>query len=615
MSGSTSQHTAEQLSGFDTATVLSDWKAIIAPAIDTLTRLAGTTEDEFLQIGSQMQDFYLRSSEISSMANRLVETVSGEQAHSIIERLRQMMSEMEAYLASAREQSRDSCETLERILELLDQVSHPLEGFQKMYKTLRMLSISTKIESARIGEKGLGFVTLAMDVEKLSHQVNDKSASILANRLALSEMIGENLRIVRSAESAQDLEVGSVLISTSASLEELVSVNDSCTRFGSLVSSVSSEVSANIGEVVSSMQAHDITRQQVEHIVEALERLGNDLRSYGDEGGQERRRSLIKETGDVCELQAAQLRHGTAELHDAVCSIVGNLRDVARKQSMMAEQTLTATGVGDSTGHSFVDRISRGMSAVTGVLAKCTQTDHELSATMQKVADTIGEIAGFVTDIEGIGSEIDLIALNSQIKAAHTGEEGAALGVLAEAIKRLSLEAVIQTEAVSRTLLEVNASTEHLFHDVEQDVETSASRITVMEHDLQELLGALGSMNADLLVLLSGLGERVNSLTVDIERATSSINVHEQTSAMAATVVAGLDGIVAQSRAMEPASTEFKENLRHMEERYTMQSERHIHETIARKRGGGSAESMVVVQQDVAATGSDSEFGDNVDLF
>ena len=464
--------------------VIEEWRAIIAPSSDTLRKLAGTTEDEFLQIGSRMQDFYQRSSEITAMANRLVESVSGERVHTLIDHLRQMMGDMEAYLASARGQSRDSCGTLERILELLGQVSEPLEGFQKMTKALRMLGISTKIESSRLGEMGTGFLTLAMDVEKLSHLVSEKSSSILGHRQLLAGMITDNLRLVRTSEAAQDREVGGVLASSSRSLEELVSVNSRCNSFGSLVSAISAEVSANISEVVSSMQMHDMTRQQVEHIVEALERLSAKLRTPGgEELPHEERRKLIIEAGDVCELQSAQLRHATTELCGAVCSIVENLRDVAGKQVRMASETLATTGVADSGGGSFMDAISRGMGTVTSVLAMCAQSDRNMAATLAKVADTMQEVTGFVTDIEDIGSEIDLIALNSQIKAAHTGREGAALGVLAEAIKRLSVDAINQTDAVSRTLLQINQSTSRLFREGTGETEQLGARIAAMEEE------------------------------------------------------------------------------------------------------------------------------------
>ena len=612
-----STHTQKELPpGTDNSAVLVGWQEIIAPSISTLRDMAGTTEDEFLQIGSQLQGFYLRSAELTSMANRLVETVSGERVESLIDRLRQMIAGMETYLTNARGQSDDSSQTLEQILDLLNQVSQPLEGFQKMYKTLRMLSISTKIESSRLGDQGIAFLTLAMDVEKLSHQVNEKSSNILNQRQMLASMISESLQVVRSTKSTQAANVSGILTSTANSLEELVSVNERCTRFGGLVASISGEVTGNISEVVSSMQSHDITRQQVEHIVEALERLAADLQAAGDAGlDAARQRSLIIEAGDVCELQAAQLRHASSALYSAVCSIMDNLRDVARQQMEMATETQTVTGVADSTGNSFVDDMSQGLSAVTAVLGICAKEDQEMSNTMKKVAGTIGEIAGFVSDIEEIGSEIDLIALNSQIKAAHTGREGASLGVLAEAIKRLSLDAVIQTAAVSQTLSRVKEVTEHLFKDKDEDNDQLLFQVTAMENELTEILSTLGGINTDLFTLLAELNQRVRSLTDDVERTTGGIDVHLLTTRMAEEVITVLEKIVVHARELEPASTEFKENLRHMEERYTMESERHIHEAIARKRGGGTTVAAVANVKEAAAVVDDSEFGDNVDLF
>jgi methyl-accepting chemotaxis protein len=363
------------------------------------------------------------------------------------------------------------------------------------------------------------------------------------------------------------------------------------------------------------MQMHDMTRQQVEHIVEALERLSVKLHdSIAVAPDPDIYRKLIIEAGDVCELQSAQLRFASTELCGAVLSIVDNLRDVASKQSLMASESLSTTGVADSSGGSFMDAMSRGMGTVTAVLASCAKSDREMSTTLSKVADTMQEVSGFVTDIEDIGSEIDLIALNSQVKAAHTGKDGAALGVLAEAIKRLSDDAIIQTGLVSKTLTEVNQSTEHLFNEASEETEQLSIRITTMEQELSEILAALGSMNSDLMGLLSTLGQRVGMLTEDIERVTATIDVHERVTRMANDAMTSLDKIVAKARELEPASLEFKDNLRHMEERYTMDSERHIHESIARKRSGGSSGNVAETKV-VSATVSDSEFGDNVDLF
>lgn len=593
---------------------LAGWRDIVDPAIETLRQMAGTTEDEFLQIGSQLQSFYQRSADISGMANQLVSVVSGENVVSLTFRLQQMIADMEEYLTNARSRSSESCNTLERVQVLLVKLSEPMEGFQKMNKSLRMLSISTKIESARLGEVGSGFVNLAMDVEKLSHQVNEKSAAILAHRQLLATMIAANLTNVRSSEADQDVKVKSILRDTAASLQELVSVNERCTQFGMTVATISAEVTNSISEVVSSMQMHDMTRQQLEHVVEALERLSGELAgAKTSDADSDRLRRGIIDAGDVCELQEAQLRFASSELYAAVCTIVDNLREIARKQSVIAQETVTITGAAGSTGSSFVEVMSQGMAAVTAVLTACAWADLNMSATMKKVAQTIDEIAAFVTDIEAIGSEIELIALNSQIKAALTGPEGAALGVLAEAIKRLSDEAVRQTDSVAETLTGIHAVTEHLMAYAEDEEGQLGTRIATMQDELAVILRTMGIMNTEMLSVLSGLNERVLSLTQDVEQATAGVDVHERTKTISDGVLADLELIVGRSRQIEPASSEFKENLRHMEEHYTMESERHIHDAIARKRGGHSA--IIVPSETKACSVNDSEFGDNVDLF
>lgn len=609
---STGQHTLiNNQSGIE---AVSAWRDVLSPAIETLRIMAGTTEDEFLQIGSEVQGFYQRSCDITHLANQLVEVVSGDTVQSLTGRLHQMMTDMETYLKEARTRSSDSCGTLEQVLRLLGELSEPMEGFQKMNKALRMLSISTKIESARLGEMGSGFVNLAMDVEKLSHQVNDKSSAILAHSQLLSTMIFSNLSSVHTSETAQDAEVVSSLQSTASSLQELVSVNERCNHFGTTVSAISAGVTDDISEVVASLQMHDMTRQQVEHIVEALVHLSAELADFeAAAAAEERCLDLVVESGDVCELQEAQLRFASSELYNAVCSVVDNLRDVAQKQSLMADETRNVAGVADSTsGTSFVDVMSRGMTSITAALTTCARADREMSATMKEVAQTVREIATFVADIEEIGSEIDLIALNAQVKAAHTGPEGAALGVLAEAIKRLSDETVRQTDSVAATLKNINSATEHLSLGVEDEEEHLNSRVAAMQDEVAGILKNLAGMNNDLFSILSDLSDRVDSLTMDVEKTTSGIDVHQRSKTISDGVVSELEQIVVQSRRIVPASSEFKENLRHMEEHYTMESERHIHEALARKRSGQSA---ITVESAVNISPDDSEFGDNVDLF
>ncbi len=586
------------------------WHNTLTPVMAILHHLTTNTEDQFLELGRQLQDFSQRSAGISATACSVVELVAGSDSIALNQRLRSLFTDMEAYLARVNQQGHDSCRTLEQIMAQLNEVVQPLEGFRKMDKALRMLSISTKIESARLGELGSGFITLAMDVEKLSQAVSEKSAGIMAQRLTLTHVITTNLEMVQTTETNQFANAQSILATVGDNLQTLENLNAACSESGQQAGMISEQVSADIATVVSSMQFHDITRQQIEHIIEALTKLQQQISSHTGIDEQAAR-TIAAETGDVCELQSAQLHHAAEQLANATQTILESLQDVASKQVQVTcglQQALM--GNAGSSDNSLLEAMETEMHEVTQILQSCDRADQELATAMQQVAVTISQIGSFVSDIEAVGTEIDLIALNAQIKAAHTGEQGAALGVLAEAIKRLSLDAVIQTEAVSATLKAINTITADMNNANLLNEDQLFGQVAVMEQEAGQIIASLAAINRALLQQLGNLAASSESLTDDINSTVSSMQVHQDVKRQAEEAAASLTEIYTEARALVPASNEFRNNLRHMEQRYTMESERMIHEMLAARHG---VKLNLQKQQDTG--GSGSEFGDNVDLF
>lgn len=588
---------------------LSNWHARLEPTLQILNRFAGQTEDQFLQLGERLQDFAIRSGNVSSAASDLVELVSGDESRHLTEQLQHLFSDMQSYLEKVRIQGDSSSHILQQVLAQLDTVVQPLEGFQKMDKSLRMLSISTKIESARIGELGSGFTTLALDVEKLSHAVNEKSAGIMAQRQSLEILIRENLEMVRTAGAGQHADATRILADISDGINTVLSLNETCSQAGSRAQQTAAEVSAEIASVVSSMQFHDITRQQIEHVVEALEKLRQHTCVNPDEVKSETCPALISETGDVCELQAAQTHHAADQLAKATLAILESLQSIGQQQNQVSLELQSAlTGDNGSSDASLLSAMQRNMHEVITILNRCAAADQKLSSAMSEVATTTAQISGFVSDIEAVGSEINLIALNAQIKAAHTGPQGAALGVLAEAIKRLSIDAVLQTEEVSGTLKAINAITVDIQHESEED-KRSLQQVTDMEKEAEQIISRLGRITATLHERLAALTSTATALSEEISNVTATVHVHEEAKHLAHQAETVLEEIYREARKLVPASQEFSNNLRHMEQRYTMESERLIHEMMAARHGA------VISLQRQQQSSSDSEFGDNVDLF
>jgi len=546
------------------------WSTSLGGMAAELKVVAGTTEDEFLAIGGRLQDFYQRGIGVSALASEMLGEVAGEQVSGAMDGLGAMLDEMGRYVDNARQEIEGSSLTLREILGLLEQVAGPLSGFKKVNKVLRMLGISTKIESARLGQSAAGFDTLASDVGDLAVQVNEKAGIILGRKDDLTRVIEQTLTGVLDSGAQQHDQVLGILEKTRDSLGALTAINARCSSAAASISAVSEEVSRNIGEVVMSMQTHDIVRQQIEHVDQTLSELGGRL-TAGAAGADE--------AALICELQTAQLRHAAAELDGAVQAIIDNLKEVARKQAGLSQETRGMAGAADQTGGSFFSEMQRDISVVTAALLESSKVNRSLCVAMGAVTDTVGEIASFVGDIEKIGEEIKLIALNAQIKSAYTGDEGAALGVLAEAIQRLSIDAIDHTTVVSGTLQAIITVTQGLNSGVCADTTTLEGEVRGMVTSLSSLVDVLRGVNEALLGSLSKMDDAVTHLSTDIDQATAGITVHRKVSLVLEGAVKGLEGVIAQARLLAPASAQGA-NLDELASRYTMHSERKIHQSL-----------------------------------
>jgi hypothetical protein len=181
-----------------------------------------------------------------------------------------LLATLQKYLDHWDNQWHNSALQLRRSEALLPQVETPLDEFRKIHKKLRMLGISTKIESARLGSAAAGFETLANDVEMLSVQVIDRSAQIACQIAKLARLLRDTLACFSAIEQQQKTRARQVISALSVSLGELTKINERCHDAIGVISYVSSSISTKLGQVVMSLQFHDIVRQQIEHIVSAF---------------------------------------------------------------------------------------------------------------------------------------------------------------------------------------------------------------------------------------------------------------------------------------------------------------------------------------------------------
>jgi methyl-accepting chemotaxis protein len=594
-----------------------DWLRVL-PALESEMEILGTsTEGQFLSIGEKLQDFYGRAKEISSISVSVARLMSGEEIEGSIAGFREVIVRIE----KLESESKRNLQTLQRLIELLSELQSHLSGFHKIVRSLRVLCVSIKVESARLGDKDIGFSVLADEVGKLALEVEEKYSHVLEQTASLSHLIGQTLLKVSDLETRQQVQAALIVEKTMSSLESLTERHSSSSADTTRIAARYDTISGRIGEIVASMQSHDITRQRIEHAREALSGI------VGEEGPANAQLALA---GAVCELQIAQLCNARDALVAAVENIVSNLRGVSGLVAEMSRETERMAGSQDESGRSFLSELEADIASVASAFGSYAEQDRELSVIIGSVGSTLGNMSAFAGEIEGVGNKIKLIALNAIVKACHIGDEGRTLSVLAESIHRLSTETCGRTETVGGALRSMTSEAEALSGGIDACEEGGGNEAAGVHEVLGTLFSTLEKTSHRIVTLLARMNNEGSALSEDTLKTAEEIEVHHRVDAVISNVVTKLDEIVSASQALNPDDDphHMVDQIQAMEASYTMQQERAVHlsimtpatvletsdpELFSASGAGRTAEADDHTCE--PSSESEEDLGDNVELF
>ncbi len=176
----------------------------------------------------------------------------------------------------------------------------------------------------------------------------------------------------------------------------------------------------------------------------------------------EENKKLIVYLHEAAKLQSAQLNNSKNELNKAAYDIISNLEGIQKDVGSISTEILGMMESNGNESETFIGKVDKGYKDVLLSLDKNKLISEEFSKAINNVASTMSDLSKFINEISSIGSEIEFISLNASIKAAHTGHEGAALGVLAEATQKLSVQSKNDTNSVIEMLLMVTEISDQL---------------------------------------------------------------------------------------------------------------------------------------------------------
>jgi methyl-accepting chemotaxis protein len=566
-----------------------------------LLSLNRSTEDDFLTVGSRLREVSAQSDEVSRKAKSAADLISSDEVGGWIREIQELLDLMKMYLDASRQSLRSNAETIKDILITMESISTSLSGFASIVKRLSILSISTKIEASRISDVNNSFGSLARDIEALSATIGVKSKHIRDTIKSLRTVIGDTLSKASAFDASENEHAKALLDGVMGSLLSLREKHAASSKTACFLAQRTDEMCTVVGEIVSSLQFHDITRQQIEHVVQAIDELCGKT---PDDGCVEDPRSSLAglPIGDVCAVLTGQLSNARQQLLAAMGGILDNLQQMSKYAAEVLCEVATLTETADQAGSSFLARLKEEGGRIIASLKENGEANSRLVAAVERVVGTTRELSGFVEEVEAVGEEIELIALNARVKAARAGTEGAPLSVLAESIRELSENARHLTEVISRILHQVGSAADGLATDAGRG--EKGLQLDDATGRLGNLFDSFGDMDARVTALVRPIELVCSELESQVKELVSGITVQRRAGEILEKVATNLADVARASEVFAPKQPGPKDGelLRRLEERYTMHKERSVHQSVF----GGS-----VFRQHGAA----SDFGDNVELF
>ncbi len=218
-------------------------------------------------------------------------------------------------------------------------------------------------------------------------------------------------------------------------------------------------------------------------------------------------------------------------------------------------------------------------------------------------------------DIRGIEIQIQRIAINATIRAAHIGAAGKALTVIAEVMQRLALDSNRNTEAVAQALDRmsdgtrgVSGASDHRECAIQRGPGGAIDEMRAAVRELHSSSECSFSRVAQIAALGSRLGEDVGALhqRLPAGRGGSPAEVVHRACGELERIGAHQSPVPLEGLEASPVL-----GLEDLAKRYTMQAERDVHDRIA----SGSAVTQSAPADVPKVPLEDGDLGDNVELF
>ncbi|MCD8552663.1 methyl-accepting chemotaxis protein [Seleniivibrio sp.] len=263
------------------SSIVADYSSIITVFQEQMKKVIADSEEANNIISGNFGRIAEKATEQSDDAGRALDSFTsaktGKMGGNFVDISRKALISVIRELEHTGEYAAETNSQLSGVIDEIQGIKEIVSNVEYIADQTNLLALNAAIEAARAGEHGRGFAVVADEIRKLSEKSNKFACEI---RMAVDDIAGKINHIHdKSVEDAENIKNTSARshedVENALNILDKAIENANSIMAGLKQSSI--KLAEDINDMVVSMQYQDINRQRLEHVIDPMDIMKNDL--------------------------------------------------------------------------------------------------------------------------------------------------------------------------------------------------------------------------------------------------------------------------------------------------------------------------------------------------